>query len=472
MSAIAGNVANIASAFAEKFAKEDAEREARDLDTEYSNSLRALQLGDGTDANPGYLNLRGEAAIGGREAHLKALENLQKTMLEKASSDRVRGIVSRAFDSRLKSALDSSAVHFGNQRDVANKASFDAHQAAIADDAAVAGAAGDTEGVEELAALAGAQAAEYALQTGKDPVLESEAAVSVILTSEIERRALEDPDSARDYFEQHRGDIDGRQHNAIEVLLGRAERQAIKAAEKAEKAADKALKEAQDIRAAELTDGVLEGTINDAHLDAALENREIDGKQFIAVRKLLKAQETDDAREDDPSVVLDLTLAQEEGTLTTDVVIATYADKLITQSTMNRFRGELDAGPDDFRTKEQRRMLRENVGGVVGIGAILGEDASRKVNQATQEFNERVRGSNAEDPKAVREDIESRAAGPLPLSSTFTPRFMVGPDKETMDVNATRKATLKAFRAGQITRAQLTREIETIKQIEAARQRP
>lgn len=225
-SQVAGEAANIAFAFAEKFAREDAEREARDLDTEFSKAVRMLQLGDGTDANPGFLNLKGQAALDARETHIEALENLGASTLKKPSSDRVRGLVERAINSRLGSALNNSASHFGRQREVANAASFQAHQAAIADDAAVRGAAGDAEGVAELATLAGAQAAAHAEQTGADPTFEAEAAITNILINEIERRiATDDPVSARAFFEEHRDNIDGRQHTKIEVALDRAERQ-------------------------------------------------------------------------------------------------------------------------------------------------------------------------------------------------------------------------------------------------------
>ena len=185
-----------------------------------------LQLGDGTDENPGFLNLQGQAAIDGREAHIASLEKLQETMLDRASSDRVGALVSRAFNNRFESANDRSTIHFGRQRVVANRATFEAHQAATADDAAVLGAAGDTDGVLELATLAGAQAAAHAEQTGADPTLEAEAAITNILVNEIERRIVTDPASARAFFEQHKEDIDGRQHTKIEVALDRAERQA------------------------------------------------------------------------------------------------------------------------------------------------------------------------------------------------------------------------------------------------------
>jgi len=271
-------------------------------------------------------------------------------------------------------------------------------------------------------------------------------------------------------------DLSRAQRASAEAMIESGERQAVTDAEKAEADAEKALKEARGIRAAELTDGVIEGTVKDAELDAALRNREIDGSQFIAVRKLLKAEEKESALEDDPHVVLGFTEKVELGTLTTNEVINAFADKQITRATMDRLRKEIDAGPDDFRTKEQRRLLRENVGGLSGLGAILGEKATRKVNDAVQEYNERTRGPDKEDPLVVRQDIESRAAEPRSLESFFRPRFMVGPkggagNKETMDVRETRKATAKALRDGRITPAEAAREVQLIKDIEAARAR-
>lgn len=255
------------------------------------------------------------------------------------------------------------------------------------------------------------------------------------------------------------------------ALFEAANRKAVSAATKAERAGEKALAADQAFRAAELTDGILEGTVDDVELDRALSSREINGSQFIAARKLLNAELEEEATTDDPNVVLGLTRDIENGVLTKGDVLDAFADKQITAATMNRLRGEIDRGPDDARTKEQRRMLQDAVAGTSGLGAILGEDTTRRVNQAVQEYNERVRGGGKEDPLDVRRDIESRAAEPRSLDSLFRPRFMVGPDKENMDPQATKKATLKAYRARQITTDQLRRELDTIKQIEAAQAR-
>ncbi len=240
-------VTDISVEFKEQFAKEDAEREARDLNVEYANAVRLLQRGDGTDANPGYLNLMGENAVNAREGHLQALEALNKTMLRKVTSPRVGGLVANAFQSRFGTALDNSVKHFGTQREAANEASEDAHQASIANEANDLLFAGDLDGVAGQASLAGAQAASFAQQTGKDPALAAEVARTAILKSTTERLALTRPGAARAFYDKHRESIAGTERNGIEAMLKKADAAAARLAlaqkKEARLAAERARKE-------------------------------------------------------------------------------------------------------------------------------------------------------------------------------------------------------------------------------------
>ena len=256
-----------------------------------------------------------------------------------------------------------------------------------------------------------------------------------------------------------------------QAMIDVGERQSIARAEKAEAATEKALKEAREIQTARIFDDIIEGRFGEMDLDIALDNREIDGKQFIALRKVLAAEENPDALQDDPNIVLDFNRAIDQGTLTRDAVANAFANKQITQPTMDRFRTAIDAGPRDNRTKRQRGFLRDSVAGVSGLNAILSEDQTRKVNQALEIFDERTTGPDKEDPREVRLDIESQAAEPRTLDSLFRPRFMVGVDKETMDIRETKKATARALREGKITPKEAARQVQLIKDIEAARER-
>ncbi len=284
-------------------------------------------------------------------------------------------------------------------------------------------------------------------------------------------------EEAKELLESGRFDDDltGPERSAFldkaERRIDMMDRAALRRIEKQERDAEKEVKRQQSVKSAEMTQNIFDGEIGEPDITDALNDRTIDGPQGARLFKLLKAQETEEATEDNPATVLTFTREVEDGTLTTDAVIDAFADKQITRATMDRFRTEIGATPDDFIVKENRRMLRENVGGESGEFVVFSEDKTRLINDATEEYNQRTRGPNKEPPKDVREDIESRAAARRAPNSFFRPRFLVGEDNEGMDVAATKKAMLKARRAGKITRDQLTKELDLIKQIEAARQR-
>ena len=307
--------------------------------------------------------------------------------------------------------------------------------------------------------------------TAQDGVARDQNFRSQIDEDDVRRMILEDPEAAEvallgnqkfsNLTEDKRLTLLARAQSAAEGV----QRERIKAVEKAEAVAEKEIKEAQDVRAAELTDDILEGNGSDAVLDAALANGGIRGPQFIAARKLLKAQDQPSALQDDPSIVLAMTEALADGILTKDEVMGNFANKLIKQSTMNKYIDDIDNDPDDFRTSEQKTRLRQNVSPRSGPFAVLDNDDTRKVNDAIERFERRTRGPNAEDPVAVRKDIEEQFTEPRSLESLPRPRHMVGGDKENLEFEATMRATLKAFREGGMTPQQFADEIELINDI-------
>ena len=257
-----------------------------------------------------------------------------------------------------------------------------------------------------------------------------------------------------------------------ENMIERGERNAITRANRAEAATEKELKEARDFRAAELTAGILDGTVTAADVDAAMDNREISGSQAIAARKLVKAQESEDALEDDPAVVLQFRSAQLLGVLTAPEVLEAYGNKQITRERMDSFLRLIKEDPRDFNTKEQARRLAQNIGGQSGPAAILGDDETRKVNTALDIFDGLVAAGM--DPFEARKQIEAQALEPQRDPLFINPRFMVMPtgevrDKSKMDIRATRKATAKAHRNGKITDQEMFEQLDLIRQIEEER---
>lgn len=270
-------------------------------------------------------------------------------------------------------------------------------------------------------------------------------------------------------------DLTREQQSSAQQMIEVGARQKIADLDRAERLAEKELKETREFQHAKNIDGILEGTTTDADLDAMLENRQIDGTQFIAARKLLKAQERDSALEDDPAVVLSFTKQLEDGTLTTGEVYNAFSNKQITRERMDNFLGDIRRDPDTFQVKENKRKLRQNIGGEPGTLAELTKIQQQEINKIILLFEERTRGPNKEDPFKVRKELELQS-GAIPLNQMPTPIFMRTPaglpaNKENMDVNESRKAVGRVLRQGKISAAQAAIEVQKINDIERARER-
>lgn len=218
--AIATGGANLSAQFAkdaERIANEDAEREARNLDTEYSRGIRLRLHGDGTEENPGFLNQRGENAIQSRQAFEADLEAFKKQMLGKASNDRVRRAIEGAFANRLESTLSRGAIHSEKERNVANDAAIASRKQELQDSAAA-----DPARVDLNARLIQDEAERQAMGKGLGKEAAKTAgqiAATGIHIAEITRLSSIDADLARQHFEKNKARIDGTRHNDIETIL-------------------------------------------------------------------------------------------------------------------------------------------------------------------------------------------------------------------------------------------------------------
>ena len=68
---------------------EDDKREVDKLDIEYSTFLRDITYGDGTEANPGFMNSLGENAINGYNLSADAITKKRADLLKRASNKTV-----------------------------------------------------------------------------------------------------------------------------------------------------------------------------------------------------------------------------------------------------------------------------------------------------------------------------------------------------------------------------------------------
>lgn len=117
---------------------EDNEREAGKLDVELSSALRSVTRGDGTQQNPGYFGLRGEAALQGYEGAQKSIREAQKKLSESAKNPRVKEIFDRVASRRIETEMDRLASHVGQERVRAADTVSEARLSEAANDAAAA----------------------------------------------------------------------------------------------------------------------------------------------------------------------------------------------------------------------------------------------------------------------------------------------------------------------------------------------
>ncbi len=300
-------------------------------------------------------------------------------------------------------------------------------------------------------------------QKFRSSVDENDARAMILADPEAAEVALGGADAFPDLTEDKRLTLFARAQTQAEALR----REEVRKAEKAERDQEKAVGEEQDAEFAVAIDRIFEGVLTDRDLDRMRETRQISPQDYVTARRLMDAESVVD---DDPFVVQSFTDMADDGRLTNRDVINAFSSRMITQTTMNRFLGDIESDPDDFNTKEQLRMLKENVGGVSGAAAILNEDQTRKVNDAVQEFRDRTRGQGREDPREVREDIESRAAQPRKLNTFPRPVMMVSPTRDIRDIDLeqTRAATDDALANGTISEDVFLREDRLLDDLEEA----
>lgn len=116
--------------------QEDNDREAKRLDIDLSRRLREINYGDGTEENPGYLSLRGEAAIKSSADVRKAVEAARNDVLNSTKNLKVRQMVDQLSAQRVEGELGTVDRHLGEQRRAFDQTLSEARIQEAASDAA------------------------------------------------------------------------------------------------------------------------------------------------------------------------------------------------------------------------------------------------------------------------------------------------------------------------------------------------
>jgi hypothetical protein len=203
----------------------DDKRAAKDQLTEYSASLRTLLHGDGTDANPGYYNLKGDDAVNGRTQLEGSILKMRQDYLGKAKNKRSGMFFNDASITLTAPELENVSIHAGREKKVAETASSLAamNEAISRFSANPSPDSADMNGlIVQQEALAQADAAGIRDPKTRDALART--ALSKMYQEGISTALQRDVDAGQAMYLQYRDKIDGQDQSAIENDIHVAQR--------------------------------------------------------------------------------------------------------------------------------------------------------------------------------------------------------------------------------------------------------
>lgn len=196
---------------------EDNERNAKELDVEYSKRLRTIMWGDGTEENPGFRNMHGENALRARQATVEAMNKARKELLDSAPNPRVAEMFDLASTVRLNAEMEDVSAFVSRERVVANNAMTEARVQEAADSAAVGW--NDSANIKRQLGITAGEISEYAERNGLSPeaaASKMQAAQTNILEAAITAALVHGPAQAQSVYEEFKSFIDGTARARIE----------------------------------------------------------------------------------------------------------------------------------------------------------------------------------------------------------------------------------------------------------------
>jgi hypothetical protein len=201
--------------------REDNEREVKRLDVAFSEAIRTVGYGDGTEQNPGYYSLQGEAAVAARQGAMDAIKKQHADLVKDVTNPRVRDLFSRASAVRAEHEFGQIERHTMSQRKVANDATSEARLGAAASDAAAAW--NNAEVMAMSKTIAKSEIAGMAARNGWSPEvrkMKELEANSVIVQGAIKGAlAANDVETAQKLYDQNINGLTGTVKTNITTML-------------------------------------------------------------------------------------------------------------------------------------------------------------------------------------------------------------------------------------------------------------
>lgn len=274
--------------------KENLQRNARYLFNSYSEAQRAALRGDGTEANPGLLNLKGQEAI---DALPKFIEHMSKTraqLMYTADNDIVKDMFDQAAQERDNTALDAATAYVSSQRVAANLAASKVTSWNAINDGAVGWR--DPQNVMQNLMIYENEAE----ARGKMEGLSGEALQGAVKQARAEyydkvitQAAEENPTMARQMFNKYRAEIGGIYGPVLENKLDAADNQVLVRREREASLAHTNFVRYQEANDGAFTSRALNGQLTLQQIADAAAKQQISGSTARTLEALITKEPTE-----------------------------------------------------------------------------------------------------------------------------------------------------------------------------------
>jgi GH24 family phage-related lysozyme (muramidase) len=207
-----GQDLEVVSKEAEKVLIQENERQAKELDVEFTSRKRQLLYGDGTEQNPGFYASQGKNTLELDPASREQLGKIQAELLNKSANGQVRRLFKGSSDARLQREYDNMSQFTAQQRKVANQTASDARIKEAVDDAALSGWSDpailrNSESIISSEVFAQAEDQGWAPEVTQSKLEEARTLMyRDTIVAAIKQGQL---DKAQEVFDKHKGKMDG-----------------------------------------------------------------------------------------------------------------------------------------------------------------------------------------------------------------------------------------------------------------------
>lgn len=205
--------------------KENIQRNARYADNEYSNIVRSEMYGDGTEQNPGFLNLKGQAAIDARAGVVQRLADARVRIGENLTNPLEQDLFTNSANERDDVVLKNAMLHTSQQRELANETALNVSIDTAMQDGALGSADPETVHQNEIrvqqAAISQANAKGLDEKTTLDY---AKGKVSKYYEAVITNRMETNTDAAKEMLTKYGDRIGGLENSVLTKRLEAKER--------------------------------------------------------------------------------------------------------------------------------------------------------------------------------------------------------------------------------------------------------